>query len=39
MNSIWEIFLNAVEKYPNRIAVADQASKYTYKELFEKWHF
>lgn len=36
MNSIWEIFLNAVEKYPNRIAVADQASKYTYKELFEK---
>lgn len=36
MDSIWEIFLNTVAKYPKKIAVADQESKYTYEELFEK---
>ena len=36
MDSIWEIFLNTVTKYPKNIAVADQKSKYTYEELFEK---
>lgn len=36
MKSIWEVFLSAVEKYPNKIAIADDTSKYTYKELFDK---
>lgn len=36
MKSIWEVFLSAVEKYPNKIAIADDISKYTYKELFDK---
>ncbi len=36
MNSIWDIFLNIVAKYPKKIAVADQLSKYTYEELFKK---
>jgi len=36
MNSIWEIFLNAVENQSDKIAVADQNTKYTYKELFAK---
>lgn len=31
MNSIWEIFLNAVENQSDKIAVADQNTKYTYK--------
>ena len=36
MNSIWELFLDTVAKYPQRVAVSDQESKYTYEELFEK---
>lgn len=36
MNSIWEIFLDTVAKYPKKVAVADQESKYTYEELFAK---
>ena len=36
MDSIWGIFLDTVAKYPKKIAVADQESKYTYEELFEK---
>ncbi len=36
MNSIWEVFLDTVAKYPNKIAISDQDSKYTYKELFKK---
>lgn len=36
MDSIWKIFLDTVEKYPKKIAVADQKFKYTYEELFEK---
>lgn len=36
MDSIWEMFLNTVAKYPKKIAIADQESKYTYEELFEK---
>ena len=36
MNSLWEIFLDTVAKYPKKIAVADQNNKYTYEELFEK---
>ena len=36
MKSIWEIFINTVEKNPTKIAVADQEYNYTYDELFEK---
>ena len=36
MDSIWEVFLATVAKYPKKIAVADGKSKYTYEELFEK---
>ncbi len=36
MNSIWDVFLNSVNKYSQKIAVADQYSKYTYRELYEK---
>lgn len=36
MKSIWKVFLSTVEKYPNKIAVADDTSKYTYKELLDK---
>ncbi len=36
MDSLWNVFLNTVTKYPQKIAVADQKSKYTYEELFEK---
>lgn len=36
MDSIWKIFISTVAKHPKKIAVADQNSKYTYEELFEK---
>lgn len=36
MNSIWKIFLKIVAKFPKKVAVADQYSKYTYEELLEK---
>lgn len=36
MNSMWKIFLDTVSKYPQKIAVADQESKYTYEELYKK---
>ena len=36
METIWDIFLNAVEQHPNKIAVLDQNNKYTYQELFDK---
>ncbi len=36
MDSIWKIFLTTVTKFPQKIAVADQNSSYTYEELFAK---
>lgn len=36
MKSIWQVFLNAVSKYPNRIAVEDKDNNYTYSELLVK---
>ena len=36
MKSIWQVFLNTVNNYPERIAVSDEKNKYTYEELFEK---
>ena len=36
MDTIWKIFLTTVAKFPKKVAVADQYSKYTYEELFKK---
>lgn len=36
MKSIYDIFMNSVAKYPDKIAIADEVSRLTYKGLFNK---